>query len=185
MHRTLPKSFLHGFVFKSALIFAGGAFLTAAIFLLVLNEHGATYADSYKLLAGLNDVLVSRSLKLFSFTLLLSLSGIIILAIVYSHRVAGALHKLGMHSQKITSGDLAATVRLRNSDVIHELADDFNDLSGYYRGILIQLEIKTRELGAMVDDLEKQPQTEGNTGPSGKISKKTDEIRELLKQIKL
>lgn len=185
MHRTLPKSFLHSFVFKSALVFAGGAFLTAAILLLALNEHVSTYAESYKLLASLNDALVSRSLILFSFTLLLSISGIILLAIIYSHRVAGALHKLGIHAQRITSGDLAASVRLRNCDVVHELADDFNDLSGYYRGVLAQLEIKTRELAAIINDLEKQPHAEDNTGSSKSISKVTVEIRELLKQIKL
>jgi methyl-accepting chemotaxis protein len=185
MLKMLPKSFLHSFVFKSALVFAGGALLTAAIFSLALNEQGTSYADSYKLLAGLNDVLISRSLQLFSFTLLLSISGIIILSIVYSHRVAGALHKLGMHTQRIASGDLDASVRLRNSDVLHELADDFNELSGRYRGILAPLEIKIRELEAIISDQEKQPRAEGALSSSGKITERTDEISELLKQIRL
>jgi methyl-accepting chemotaxis protein len=185
MRGIIPKSFLRSFVIKSALIFAGAAFLAAAIFALALNEQGTSYADSHRLLASLNDALVGKSLILFSFTLLLSISGIIILTILYSHRVAGALHKLGMHSQKIASGELAASVRLRNSDVIHELADDFNNLASHYRGILGQLEMKTRELAAVLDTVEKQPQAEGNADPAGIISKKTDEIRELLKQIKL
>jgi methyl-accepting chemotaxis protein len=183
--QTVPKSFLSGFVFKSALIFAGGALLTAAVFYLALREQGASYADSYRLLADLDRVLVNKSLMLFSFTLLLSIAGIIILAIVYSHRVAGALHKLGMHTRRIASGDLAAAVRLRRTDVVHELADDFNDLSGRYRDVLGRLDSKTRELAAIMEDLEKHPPAAGDAGPTAKISERTDEIRELLRQIKL
>jgi methyl-accepting chemotaxis protein len=185
MHKTLPKSFLHSFVVKSALLFAGGAFLTATILSLAFSEQSTSYADSYRLVAELNDVLLIRSLMLFSFNLVLSISGILILTIVYSHRVAGALHKLGMHTQRITSGELSASVHLRNSDVLHVLADDFNDLSGYYRGVLTQLETKTAELAAIMNDLEKQPQAEGAADPAGTISRRTDEIRELLTQIKL
>lgn len=185
MHKTLPKSFLHSFVFKSALIFAGGAFLTAALFLAFRGEPGRSYADSYRLLAELNRVLVNRSLILFSFTLLLSLTGIIILATVYSHRVAGALHMLGMHTRRIASGDLSKTVRLRSTDVVHVLADDFNELSSHYRDLLAQLEVKTRELAAAMDNLEKHPLTDGDPGSSGRISERIDEIRELLNQIKL
>jgi methyl-accepting chemotaxis protein len=186
MNKTISKSFLHGFVLKSTLIFACGAVLTAAVFHLSLREPGASYADSYKFLAELDSVLVSRSLVLFFFTLLLSIAGIIILAIVYSHRVAGALHKLGMHSKRIASGDLAASVRLRSTDVIHDLADDFNGISGRYRQLLVQLEMKTRELGAVMDDQEKQGKGKGAAGGlPDKISESIDEIRTLLNQIKL
>ena len=185
MQKTLLKSFLHSFVLKSTLIFAFGAFLTAAIFYFAFQEQGTTYGESYKILADLDRILVNKSLLLFSFTLLLSIAGIVILAILNSHRVAGALHKLGMHTQKISSGDLAAPVRLRRTDVLHELADDFNELSGHYRGVLAQLDIKTRELAVAVDNLEKQAPADGDAGSSEKISERIDEIRKLLDQIRL
>jgi methyl-accepting chemotaxis protein len=185
MHKTLPRSFLLGFVLKSTLIFAGGALSTAALFFLFRGEPGTSYVDSYKLLAELNHVLVNRSLILFSFSLLLSLAGIIVLAIVYSHRVAGALHMLGMHTRRIASGDLTRTVRLRNTDVVHELAGDFNKLSDHYKGLLVQLEVKTRELSVSINSLEMQPPGEGDPGSSGRLSEKVTEIRELLDQIKL
>jgi len=131
MQKTLPKFYLLSFVLKSTFIFfAGGALSTAALFLVFRGEPGLSYADGYKLLAELNRVLVNRSLVLFSFTLLLSVTGIIVLGIVYSHRVAGALHMLGMHTRRIAEGDLSKTVRLRSTDVVHVLAEDFNDLSG-------------------------------------------------------
>lgn len=184
MNSMLPRSFLQSFVLKSTLLFAGGALLTVALFSLALHEQGMTYAESYKLLAEADRVLVSRSVMVFCFTLLLSIAGIVVLAIVYSHRVAGALHMLGMHTQRVASGDLAKAVKLRSTDVIHELAGDFNNLSSYYRGLLAQLEIKTRELAAIMDDPEMQTPRDGDARLSAEISGRTEEIKALLDQIK-
>jgi methyl-accepting chemotaxis protein len=185
MNRILSKSFLRSYVVKSTIIFACGAVLTAAVFYGTLPQQGASYADSYKLLAELDSVLVSRSLVLFAFTLLLSISGIIFLAIVYSHRVAGALHKLGMHSKKIASGDLAASVRLRSTDVIHELADDFNGLSSRYRDVLLQVDQKMKELRMAMDDLDARESGVGDATTQNAISARIAEIRSLLNQIAL
>lgn len=183
-HSVLRK-FLHGFVLKSALLFAGAATLAAAVLLLALHKQGTSYADSYRMLAELNSVLISRLLLLFLFTLLLSIAGVIVLGIVYSHRVAGALHKLGMHTRRIASGDLAAAVRLRRTDVIHVLADDMNGLSGRYRDALADLEKRTRALAVLVDDLENKTMAEEQRAARGEITKRIDEVRDLLDQIKL
>jgi methyl-accepting chemotaxis protein len=183
MNKIISRSFLRSFVVKSTFVFACGAVLTAAIFYATLREQGTSYADSYKLLAELDSVLVSRSLVLFSFTLLISIAGTIILSILYSHRVAGALHKLGMHSKKIASGDLASPVRLRNTDVVHDLADDFNKLSARYRDLLLQLDQKTRELGDAMKDRETRGTGAGATPEA--VSAKIAAIRTLLDQITL
>lgn len=182
---SIPRVFLHSFVLKSTLIFAGGAMLAAAVLLLALHEQGTSYADSYKMLAELNNDLIGRSLLLFLFTLLLSTAGVIILAVVYSHRVAGALHRLGMHTHRIAAGDLAAAVRLRSTDVIQVLADDMNGLSGRYRDILADLEKRTRALSVLIDDLENKTAAEEQRSVRGEISKRIDEVRDQLDQIKL
>ena len=130
MYNSLPKSFLNSFIIKSTLLFAGGALVAATIFYLAFQERGTSYADTFKILADFNNVLVNKALILFSFTLLLSLVAVILLAVVYSHRVAGALHKLGMHTNKILAGELKEQVRLRTTDVLHSLAEDMNNLSG-------------------------------------------------------
>ncbi len=182
---TVPRAFLHRFVLKSTLIFAGGATMAAAVLLFGLHEQGTSYADSYKLLAELNNVLISRSLLLLLFTLLLSTAGVIVLAVVYSHRVAGALHKLGMHTHRIASGDLATAVRLRRTDVIHALADDMNGLSGRYRDVLADLGKRIRALAVLIDDLENKTVAEEQRGVRGEISKRIDGVSDLLGQIKL
>jgi methyl-accepting chemotaxis protein len=182
---TIPRSYLNGFVRKNAFLFACGAFLAAAAFELFSPEQGTTYAESYNLIAELNSDLLNRSLALFSFTTLLMIAGVIILSIIYSHRVAGPLHKLGLHSKQLASGQLAESVRLRKDDVVHALADDMNDLSGRYRGLLAQVAVKTRQLENSLDDPGQSDPERSDAARAGTISERTDEIRELLAQIRL
>jgi len=183
--RTIPRSYLNGFVRKNALLFACGAFLAAAALYLFYPEQGATYAESYTLLAELNSDLINRSLTVFSFTMLLMIAGIIIISIAYSHRVAGPLHKLGIHTKKIASGKFTESVRLRSDDVVHALADDMNDLSVRFRGLLVRVEIKTRQLEDSLDDLGQSDPRRNDTGLAGTISERIDELGELLAQIRL
>jgi methyl-accepting chemotaxis protein len=183
--RTIPRSYLNGFVLKNALLFACGAFLAAAAFDLFSPEQGTTYAESYNLIAELNSGLINRSLALFSFTMLLMIAGIILISIAYSHRVAGPLHKLGIHTKKIASGKFAESVRLRKNDVVHALADDMNDLSGRFRVLLVQVEVKTRQLEDSLDDLGQSDPPQNDPGEIGTISERIDELRELLAQIRL
>jgi methyl-accepting chemotaxis protein len=185
MDKALPKSFVHSFVQKSALLFAGGAVLLVLIVSLTLQEQGTSYAESYGFLAEINRGLVSRSLILFGICMLLSLSGVVVLALVYSHRVAGALHMLGMHTRKVASGDLATSVRLRSTDAIHELAGDFNALSSHYRGLLAQLDAKTQELSSLLDNSANQKLRDGETDVSADITEKIAEIKAILDQIKI
>jgi methyl-accepting chemotaxis protein len=181
----VPKSYLNSFVVRISLLFSCVALLTVAGIYLAPQSQGVSYADSFKLITELDRVLVSKSLTLFAFILLLILCGIIIISIAYSHRVAGPLHKLGMHSRKIAAGDLSESVRLRSNDVLHVLAADINSLSGHYRDRLAQLQIKSKELATALGKAEKQAPPQDPAGPIDEISERIDEIRELLNQIKL
>ncbi len=173
MKKTLPKSYFKSFIVLNTVLFACGAILTVTGLSLLLGDRGTSYADSYALLAELNRSLVDKTLFLFSLTLLLSIAAIIVIAILYSHRVAGPLYRLGMQARRIASGDLAEPVHLRKTDVLHAVADDLNDLSGRYRVLLVELKTKTRELESAMDDPE-----------SRKISERIDELNGLLNQIK-
>jgi len=180
--QTIPKSYLNGFVVKSTLVFATGAFLTTAALSLAPPERVLSYADSFRLISELNRELIAKSLTIFFLTFLFMLIGIIILSLMYSHRVAGAVHKLGMHLRDIASGDLSRTVRLRNSDVIHELAADLNDFSSLHSGLLTRIKLRTRELetALKIANHINIPRREAVRD----IAERIDEIRILLNQIK-
>ncbi len=181
--QAVPKSYLNRFVIWSTLSFACVALLTATALYLAPRDQGLSYADNFRIIAELDRALVAKSLVLSSFALLLILAVIVVISIAYSHRVAGPLYKLGMHTRKIASGDLSESVQLRNNDVIHELAADLNDLSGRYRDLLMQARAKTRELAAIMDNAEKQ--APNKPAPADEIAERIDEIRELLSRIKV
>jgi methyl-accepting chemotaxis protein len=183
--QTVPKSYLNKFVVRSTLIFAVGALLAVAVFAIVPQDRALTYADSFKIIAGMNRDLVTKSLKLFSFTLFLIIIGIVVISVAYSHRVAGPLHKLGMQCRKMASGDLSGSVRLRNNDVLHALSDDLNMLSLHYRDHLLELQKKCRELSLSIDRAEGLDSRCDGSAPLGEISEKIDEIRDLINTIKL
>lgn len=183
--QTVPKSYLNSFVVKITLLFSCIALLTVTVLAFAPQQSPRSYADSFKLIAELDRVLVTKSLTLFSFILLLILCGIVIISIAYSHRVAGPLYKLGMHSRKIAAGDFTEAVRLRNNDVIHVLASDLNNLSSHYRDRLAHLQAKTRELALVLENTKKQAPPQDQTRTFNEFSERIDEIRDLLNQIKL
>ena len=185
MNRIVPKSYLMSFVRVSTMLLATGALLTAGGFYLALPEQGKSYADTYSLLAALNRDLITKSVIMSSVILLLSLAGIVFLAVVYSHRVAGPLHRLGIQTRRIASGDLAEKVKLRDADVVHVLADDLNKLTGRYHGLVLLLDEKTRELSDVMNGPEQPLSGDGDAVVTGKIADKTGEIAELLHQIRL
>ena len=183
--QTLPKSYLNSFVVRITLLFSGIALLTVTGFSLAPQERSYSYADSFKLISELDRVLITKSIMLFSFILLLILIGIIIISIAYSHRIAGPLFKLGIHSRKIASGNLTDAVRFRRDDAIHILASDLNNLSNHYRDHLVQLQAKTRELAIALEKAEKRTPSKDQPEPIDEISERISEIRDLLGQIKL
>jgi methyl-accepting chemotaxis protein len=185
MQTTLPKSYLTNVVRVSTALFAGGAILTALGFYLALAEQGASYAGSFSLLAKLNHGLVNRALLLFSLLMLLSNLALVVIAVIYSHRVAGPLYRLGMDARRIASGDLTVSTHLRKTDVLQPLADDLNELAGYYRQLLVQAEEKTRDCAALMDGLTEQPPHAGGPGPYDKIRERADEVKAVLNQVKL
>ncbi len=186
MQRTVSKSYITNFVRTILIILAAGSLVTATIlYLLHHRSQGASYAESYWVIGELNRSIVHSASLLLLSTLLTSIAGIAIIAILYSHRVAGAVLRLGMRTKKITAGDMSESVKLRSSDALHSLADEFNALSARYRGTLLQVDAKARELSAALDDVEKRPAADADRTSAALITEKIREIRNLLSQVKV
>ncbi|HYA88057.1 MAG TPA: hypothetical protein VEI57_13450 [Nitrospirota bacterium] len=185
MPTLVPRSFLNSFVLKSTLLFVSGAFATSAIFYLAFHENGTSYADSYGILNDLNNMLLNRVAMLFISTLAISILAVIILSVVYSHRVAGALHKLGMYADNLSSGNVRGPVRLRKNDVVHPLADDMNELASHYANVITALAEENRNIKALIDEFEKQGPGRCNSDLSDKLSERVEKLRQLLLHITL
>ncbi len=77
------------------------------------------------------DVLKKSVLVYGLFTLLL-LAGTAFITVLYSHRVAGPLVRLGAATREIAGGNLGTNVKFRENDAVHDLADTLNEMARFY-----------------------------------------------------
>ena len=154
------------------------------LYISIYKESGSSYAESYGIITELRGELFHKSTYLYFTELLFIIIGITVISLLFSHRVAGPLYRLGVFARKAASGDLSGAVTLRQKDAIYPIADDMNNIMAMYKDVLEQLEAKTKEVREMFS----------TTGPSAKItgqdsleklSKKIYEMNGILSRIKL
>lgn len=189
MFETVTKSYSYRLVLKSALVILLGAAITVPIIYFTLNRQpGVSYAQSYSVIAGLRQELFHKSLVIYASTSFFIIVGVAFVSLLYSHRVAGPLHRLGIAARRIAAGDLTERVKLRQDDAVHPLADDLNDLAKAYGDILNMLDLQVTDLKKGVSEL---PDSQGELSDRevrsaiGMVSEKTDEIADTLSVIKL
>lgn len=179
---TIKKSYSYKLALKSILILLVSAALSALILYFALyREPGATYAESFTSLSELRRQLLNKAVFIYLVTSVFIILGISVITLLYSHRVAGPLHRLEIFARKVATGDLTETVKLRQNDVIHPVADDLNNIVAMYKNVLIRMDETLKELkdsGAAMRD-------PGAKLAVSELSQKMDEIEDLLSDIKL
>jgi methyl-accepting chemotaxis protein len=188
MFDTITRSYSYKLALKSAFVILMGAVVTAPIIYFSLNKKpGFSYAESYNVFSGLRQELFHKSLIIYASTSFFIIVGIVFITLVYSHRVAGPLHRLGIAARRIAAGDLTENVKLRQNDVVHPLADDLNSLAEAYGDILNVLDLHVTELKKRISALpESQEALSAEVRSSVRmISEKADEIKDALSVIKL
>ncbi len=89
---------------------------------------------------------------------------VFIICIIFSHKIAGPIHKLKTHLQSMRSGEVVRDITFRQSDYFSELADEFNktfhliqetqrndflyisEINTYLQNLLVTLDNDKREL---------------------------------------
>ncbi|MBI4685663.1 MAG: methyl-accepting chemotaxis protein [Nitrospirae bacterium] len=185
MFDAVTTAYSYRLAFKCIVIIIFGAVLTAFfLYAFLQKEIGSSYAESYNAIARLREELLYKSAIIYLTTALVQIAGIIIISLLYSHRVAGPLYKFGIFARKIASGDLSGAVRLRRHDAVHPMADDLNGITARYKEILGRLEAKTREMRDAVSAAHASSQANAQNTLKN-VSEKADEIQKILYSIKL
>ena len=126
---TVGKAYYYRLALKCTFIIISGAVLTGVfLYFSLYREPGSSYAESYGIISALRKDLFYKSAYLYIVTLLFIITGVTIISLLSSHRVAGPLHRLGVFARKVSSGDLTEAVKLRQKDEISPLADDMNGI---------------------------------------------------------
>jgi methyl-accepting chemotaxis protein len=184
---TVRKSYSYKLALKSMLVISVGAAASTFIISFFLSRApGSSYAESYTIIAELRRQLLDKVVAVYLVSSLFIGGGIGIIALLYSHRVAGPIHRLGMFAHSVGAGDLSRKVALRINDVVHPIADDFNDMVARYKNTILQLDREVEELRETVSET-KGPSAggDGDAYVSKGIVKKAEEINEILSHIRV
>ena len=170
---TINKSYYYRLAGTCILIIILGAVLTGVLLYFSLyKESGSSYAESYGIITALRGELFYKSTYLYFTALLFIIIGITVISLLFSHRVAGPLYRLGVFARKVASGDLSKAVTLRQKDAIYPIAVDLNNIVAMYKDVLEQLETKAKEIREM----------SSTADPSAVIAEK-DMLEKLLKRV--
>jgi methyl-accepting chemotaxis protein len=182
---TINKSYFYRLAAICIMIIIAAAILAGAfLYISLYKESGSSYAESYGIITGLRGELFHKSAYLYFTTLFFIIIGTTAISLLFSHRVAGPLYRLGVFSRKAASGDLSESVTLRQKDAIYPIADDMNNIMVTYREVLEQLDAKTKEIREMSSTVEPSAVI-AEREILEKLSKKVYELNGILSRIKL
>jgi methyl-accepting chemotaxis protein len=157
-----------------------GLIVTPAVLYFTMQQDiGPTYAVGIRMLTGLRQDILYKALTISGITFLFMIIGILILAMLYSHLIAGPLYHLTQFVIKVTEGHLNERVRLRDKDVIHPVAKELNELVRVYHDKFQEIKKEVNTLETLAAKMDKGEET------LSKIKKKAKEIHQLTEQFHL
>jgi methyl-accepting chemotaxis protein len=113
-------------------------------------------------------------------------AGIVILGILYTHKIAGPLHRIRGFARSIGEGRLDGDIKLRQKDVIHPFAESLNKMTRSYNDRVALLISEIEELKSAIKELKSRTEKGENTEITVKKILEIDgRIKNLLDTIKL
>lgn len=139
-YQVIPPAYRKRIFYVCLLIFIAGLVLSALVFYGSISQKiGPDYGMGFKKLATLNAEILQKSLLIYGISTAVTVTAIVLLTMLYSHRIAGPLYCLTNYLKKVASGQMDKPVFIRKKDVVHALADDINLMVDSYRGTVTVL----------------------------------------------
>ncbi len=165
-------------------IFTG---LSALYLYLDLNRSLDThYSAVVSILADTHETLFLKTLKINAVYMLLVFAGILIIGILYTHRIVGPLHRVKLCARSVTEGRIDSKINFRKKDAINLMGDRFNEMTKNYSDRIEEINSETESLRKSLDDLkssiEKGEDSEKNMAGALEKNKR---IKELISEMKV
>lgn len=104
-----------------------------------------------------------------------------IVVVYQSHRIAGPLFNIERSVKRMGEGVLWSRITLRSSDEMVRLADSLNEMAEELKNHLLEIKLKSVELGKIIESLK----SSANKDEIEKLSKKKEELDKLIGYFKL
>jgi len=182
----IGKNYLRNFLFLFLFVLIAGAGISALI--LHLNVHQSLnthYGAVLSIISEIQDTLIKRSLKISAVVSMLMIVGLLVLGILYTHRIAGPLYRIKEAAKAVQKGDLGRQISLRRKDVIHAFASSLNSLTGTYAKKVTDLRSGVNRLKDSVSEIQTLTDNAGDIEEKlHKLSEIDSEMKSLIDDLK-
>lgn len=136
----IEKGFQAKFILKfCVLVILGGLFTIGIQYLFAMHSATISFVNSRVVVKTTADFILPILLQTLAIVTVIVSLATIILALLFSHKVAGPLYRLKKIMQILGEGNIPAEFKIRHFDQLQDLATTFDDMIKKIREKLISL----------------------------------------------
>ena len=184
---VIKKGYLTRFLLPVICVFLFGTAISSIYLYLDLYRPLTThYSAILSILTEIKESLIINTIKINAFFYLMVFLGIVILGIIYTHRIAGPLHRIKLYAKYISEGRLDTSIKFRRKDAIHKFAESLNEMINSYSNRITAIDSDIQQLKEAITELKSL--TEKGENKEVALKKAIDmdsRIKNLLNTIKL
>jgi methyl-accepting chemotaxis protein len=186
---TTQKNYrLFLYVYSLVIVLFGLLFSGLGLFWSLPDNLGEGYHNVQAMLRDIQQVLFWRITLLFIISTILIVLVMVVLYLLYSHRIAGPAYRIGQEAAKIAKGNLTVEIRFRKHVNLMDMADSMNDVVLQYREHIKYVQeclSIIEERSSKMNTLIQQGKHEGSIKlEAEEISKSYDAIASCLAEIR-
>ena len=182
----IKKGYLRNFILLLLSVFVLGTIFSAlALYLDTYRPLNTHYSAIFSILTGLKETILIKTIQINIIFFLLTAAGILVIGLLYSHRVAGPLYRIKVYARSVSEGKPHGEVKFRNKDAIHSFADAVNGMTKSYEQRLAVLDSMLQDLESALKKIRTLQESGGNTEAEVKRALEIDRgIKSILGNIK-
>lgn len=184
---VIGKGYLTRLLLLLICVFIIGTTVSAIyLYLDIYRSLDTHYSAILSIITEIKETLIIRTIKINAFFFLLISAGIVILGILYTHRIAGPLYRIKLYAKMVGEGRLDSDVKFRRKDVIHSFGESFNDMTKSYSDRLTVLISEIQQFKDAIAELKSLTEEGEDTEIAmKKVLEHDSRIKKLLNTIRL
>lgn len=121
------------YVYSLVIVLVGVLFAELGVLWSLPDNLGEGYHNVQATVRGIQHVLLWRITLLYTITTLIVVLAMVVLHLLYSHRIAGPVYRIKLEAAKIAQGNLTVNIKFRQQDNLMDMADSLNTVTLRYR----------------------------------------------------
>ena len=185
--KIITKGYLSKLLFLLlGIVFIGTATSAIILYIDTYKMFDTHYSAILSIVTEIKQTLIIKTIKINVFFYLLTVIGITVLAILYSHRISGPLYRIKLYAKMLSGGRFDTPIRFRHKDAIHSLAEVLNKMSKNYNDKTSMITTEIQGLKDAVTELDSLTEKGEDTEiVMKKVLEQDSRIKNLLSAIKL